>query len=84
MTILTKKNHFSDEAHFDLGEYVNKQNSGIWGTKNPHACHCLVRIFLENKQGVTITVNGDRYRTMLNEFLFTEIEEEDGCWQHLV
>ena len=23
------------------------------------------------------TVNGDRYRVMLNEFLFTKIEEED-------
>ena len=28
---------FSDEAHFDLGEYVNKQNYGIWGIENPHA-----------------------------------------------
>ena len=28
---------FSDEAHFDLGRYVNKQNCRIWGTENPHA-----------------------------------------------
>ena len=28
---------FSDAAHFDLGEYKNKQNCRIWGTKNPHA-----------------------------------------------
>ena len=28
---------FSDEAHFDLGWYVNKQNCCIWGTGNPHA-----------------------------------------------
>ena len=36
--ILTKKkNYFSDEAHFDLGGYVNKQNCRIWGTKNLHA-----------------------------------------------
>ena len=28
---------FSDEAHFDLGVYVNKQNYRIWGTGNPHA-----------------------------------------------
>ena len=28
---------FSDEAHFDLGEYVNKQNCRIWGAENPHA-----------------------------------------------
>ena len=30
--------------------------------------------FFENKQ---VTVNGDRYRAMLKEFLFTKIEEED-------
>ena len=28
---------FSDEAHFDLGGYVNKQNFRIWGTEKPHA-----------------------------------------------
>ena len=29
MPILAKKIIFSDEAHFDLGEYVNKQNCCI-------------------------------------------------------
>ena len=33
--------------------------------------------FFENEQGEAITVNGDRYRAMLNEFWFTKIEEED-------
>ena len=28
--------------------------------------------FFENEQGVTVTVNGDRYRAILNEFLFTK------------
>ena len=32
-----KKIIFSDEAHFDLGGYVNKQNCRIWGTENSHA-----------------------------------------------
>ena len=32
-----KKMMLSDEAHFDLGGYVNKQNCHIWGTENPHA-----------------------------------------------
>ena len=32
-----KKIIVSDEAHFDLGGYVNKQNCSIWGTENPHA-----------------------------------------------
>ena len=33
--------------------------------------------FFENEQGEAVTVNGDHYRAMLNEFLFTKIEEED-------
>ena len=33
--------------------------------------------FFENEQGESVTVNGDRYRAMLNEFLFTKIEEDD-------
>ena len=28
---------FPDEAHFDLGGYVNKQICRIWGTENTHA-----------------------------------------------
>ena len=34
-------------------------------------------IFFENEQVEVVTVNGDRYQAMLNEFLFTKIEEED-------
>ena len=37
MPILAKKIIFSDEAHFDPGRYVNKQNCRIWDTENPHA-----------------------------------------------
>ena len=33
--------------------------------------------FFENEQGEAVTVNGDRYRAMLNEFLFIKIEKED-------
>ena len=32
-----KKITFSDEAHFDLGGYVSKQNCRIWSTGNPYA-----------------------------------------------
>ena len=47
--------------------------------------HCLVRIlvqrlgpfFFKNEQRQAVTVNGDRYRAMLNEFLFIKIKEED-------
>ena len=33
--------------------------------------------FFQNEQGEAATVNGDRYRAMLNEFLFIKIEVED-------
>ena len=32
-----KKIIFSDEAHFDIGRYVKKQNCCMWGTENPQA-----------------------------------------------
>ena len=32
MPILAKKVIISDEAHFDLGPYVNKQNCRIWAS----------------------------------------------------
>ena len=35
------------------------------------------RFFFEKEQGEAVTVSGDRYRAMFNEFLFTKIEEED-------
>ena len=38
MPIMAKEIIFSDEANFDLGGYVNKQNCRIWGTENPYAC----------------------------------------------
>ena len=31
----SNKIFFSDEAHFTLGGYVNKQNCRIWGSKDP-------------------------------------------------
>ena len=33
--------------------------------------------FFENKQGEAVTINGDRYQAILNEFLFTKIKEKD-------
>ena len=33
--------------------------------------------FFEKEQGEAVIVNGDRYRALLKEFLFTKIEKED-------
>ena len=33
--------------------------------------------FFENEHGEGVSVNGDHYRALLNEFLFTKIEEDD-------
>ena len=93
---MAMKIFFSDEAHFDLDGYVNKQNCRICDTENLHAyienprhpkrvtVWCgfwsigIIRpFFFENEQGEAVSVNGDGYRAMLNEFLFTKIEEKD-------
>ena len=47
LAILAKKIIFSDEAYFDLGGYVNKQNCRIWEQ-------------FENEQGEAVTLNGNR------------------------
>ena len=51
------------------------QNESLFGVR---FCMPLNKpFFFENEQEEAIMVNGDRYRAMLNEFLFTKIEEED-------
>ena len=87
MPISAKKIIFSDEAHFDLGGYVNKQNCRIWGIENPHAyiekpthskrVTVWCRFWSRSIIGSFFFENYDRYRAMLNEFLFAKIEEED-------
>ena len=70
---------FSDEAYFDLGRAQKTLTHpkrvtvwcGFWSRG------IIGQYFFENEQGQAVTVNGDRYRAMLNEFLFTKIEEED-------
>ncbi|GFV98774.1 DUF4817 domain-containing protein [Trichonephila clavipes] len=55
---------FSDEAHFWLNGYVNKQNCRIWRVKLIHKCH-------------NVTVNGDRYRAMITNFFIPELNNHD-------
>ena len=60
-------------------EYIEKpmhpkrvtDSSGFWSRGK------IGRFFFENEQGKAVTVNGDRYRNMLHEFLFTKIKEQD-------
>ena len=75
------------------GTYVNKRNCRIWGTENPHSyiekpTHSkrltVWPFFFENEQEEAVVAIGDPCWVMLNEFLFTQIEEEDSgnvCFQ---
>ncbi|GFW46720.1 DUF4817 domain-containing protein [Trichonephila clavipes] len=54
---------FSDEVHFWLNGYVNKQNCRIW-VKLIHKCH-------------NVTVNGDRYRAINTNFFIPELNNHD-------
>jgi Helix-turn-helix domain (DUF4817) len=92
---------FSDEAHFWLNGFVNKQNCRIWSESNPHvikesllhpqkltvwcglfAGGIIGPYFFRNPEGVAVTVNGDRYRSMINLFLFPKLRDidADGMW----
>ncbi|CAK9810854.1 Transposable element Tc3 transposase [Anthophora plagiata] len=92
----SKKIIFSDEAHFQLGDYVNKQNCRIWGTENlqmiqqlpmhpPRVtvwCGFWVRgvigpYFFDNDVGNAVTVTGIRYRDMITNFLWKELNGMD-------
>ena len=64
----------------DLGHtYIEKptypKRVTVWCGFRPRGIIGL--FFFENKPGEAVTVNGDHYRAMLNEFSFTKIEEED-------
>ena len=55
-------------------------------------CNCLVRFlgrrdhwpyFFENEAGAAVSINGLRYETMINEFLWPELKDmdmDDGCF----
>lgn len=80
---------FSDEAHFWLNGYVNKQNCRYWSDHQPQIFERLTvwcgllhggiigPYFFRNEAGATATVNGNRYRTMLTEFLWPELDSID-------
>ena len=92
-----KKIIFSDEAHFWLNGFVNKQNCRIWGESNPQQIQQLPiypekltvwcglwsggiigPFFFKNDAKAAVTVNGIRYRAMINQFLFLIINDIDA------
>ncbi|GFU04268.1 DUF4817 domain-containing protein [Trichonephila clavipes] len=83
---------FSDEVHFWLNGYVNKQNCHIWSEANPQVyvetplhpekltVWCALwagGILLQNDEGHNVTVNGDRYRAMITNFFIPELNNHD-------
>lgn len=101
---------FSDEAHFCLSGYVNKQNCRYWSDHQPQIFEeadmhpqkltvwcglwhggIIGPYFFRNAAGDTVTVNGERYQTMLTEFLWPELDniditemwfQQDGATSH--
>jgi len=72
-----------DEANVCLSGRVNQQNDRFWEIENRKVvvwcAICFNRIigpfFLEDAKGNAVTVNGERYRTIIREFLQPQLEE---------
>ena len=64
----------TENPHAYIEKPVHPKRVTVWGFWSRSI---IGPFFFENEQGVYNTVNGDRYRAMLNEFLFTKIEEKD-------
>ena len=101
-TFFYRKILFSDEAHFWLNGYVNKQNCRIWNEDQPEALQVLpmhpekvtvwcglwaggiIRpYFFKGDDGRNVTVNGERYRMMIDDFFFTQNGRIGRAW-HVV
>lgn len=87
---------FSDEAHFWLNGYVNKQNCRIWCDEQPRAILELPMhpekttvwcglwaggiigpFFFKDDNGRHVTVNGQRYRSMITDFFLPKMRDND-------
>ncbi|GFV83926.1 histone-lysine N-methyltransferase SETMAR [Trichonephila clavipes] len=93
VTDFHKRILFSDEAHFWLNGYVNKQNCRIWSEVNPQVyvetplhpekltVWCALwageSLVFSKNDGHNVTVNGDRYRAMITNFFIPELNNHD-------
>ena len=87
---------FSDDAHFWLNGFVNKQNMRYWSVTNPnvlletplhpqkvtvlcgfHAGGVIGPYFFVDENDRHVTVNGERYRAMLEDYLWPELNKLD-------
>ena len=83
----------TDEAHFHLNGYLNKQDLRFWGTENPRCCISINYTlsdtlllwnngpyFFENDDEHAENVTGASYRTRLENYLRPLVENNHDIW----
>ena len=67
---------FSDEAHFHVSGYVNRQNMRIWGDENPHETVEAPK----SREKVTVFVAIGANAGLIGPYFFEDdSDENDTC-----